>query len=664
MVSAGRGESRQAWLLEVQRSGAGVRATLTPLAAATAAVCGYQEVAVEPGELERLAGELRRLLVHLNARGEVDEGIGEEVRKVGHLLFDELLPPAIKDFLRQREGLELLIRTDEALADIPWELLHTGEGYLALRCDMGRLLALEGLHALTPSRRLASPLEVLIVADPSGDLDAAYEEGQRVRGVLDGQDFLRVTLKTSEVERTYLRENIRNFDILHFAGHGQVGGAGEGWLLSDGRFGVEDVERLRGGRPFPSLIFANACGSGRAGADAALLSMARRCLQAGTRHFIGTHWDVPDAIAGRFAERFYRGLCHGLPVGAALRQARLAMNLRYGQGTILWGSYCLFGDPGHVYFPDAVEEPELPELPILDEPVQARRILHTLEEPTRRLGPHPALRSEAALPQQRPPLALGRLGAATLGAGIGLIAGAALLWSLTPEATRLDAPAAPARRDVSAAPDAPRAASPEEAPLAAMIREQEERAARLPPRVEVEISAQTRTHAGSAAEVRVQEGTALRSGDQVRLQLKSDRDIYAAVILLDRSGAPHLLFPHPSARRSGGSYLAAGETLALPDAAGWYTLDRRPGAETLLVLADRQPLGELDALLQRLQEPPADAGAVAPWSAAPTTGRLTRRERQHQRLLARRAQEVGAAGVQLHEAGIEVVQAVTWLHTR
>ena len=135
----------EAHLLEIYRTPRGVRVGLCPIRASVmATLTGYEELEVDHAELARLVYELRVQLGRANVRGEVDRACAEEIRKLGHLLFDELLPPATKRWLLERTEGELLIRTDEALLDIPWELLHTGRSHLAMQMNIGRLVHTSG----------------------------------------------------------------------------------------------------------------------------------------------------------------------------------------------------------------------------------------------------------------------------------------------------------------------------------------------------------------------------------------------------------------------------------------------------------------------------------------------------------------------------------------
>jgi len=56
-----------------------------------------------------------------------------------------------------------------------------------------------------------------------------------------------------------------------------------------------------------------------------------------------------------FAVEFYSALMEGATIGEAMRQARLFLIKEYGEDTIVWASYMLYGDPGFNYL-DIEEE--------------------------------------------------------------------------------------------------------------------------------------------------------------------------------------------------------------------------------------------------------------------------------------------------------------------
>jgi CHAT domain-containing protein len=646
-----------AWLLDVQREPGGVRVSLSPLRLSSPLV-GYARHAVDLAEVARLGHELRVQLGRANQRGQLDQGAAAEVRKLGLLLFDELLPAPIKERLRALESADLLLRADAELSDLPWELLHTGAHFLSLRFNLGRLLCDQDAAALATPRPLGAPLEVLVLADPRGDLDAAYEEGVALRDLLDARHDTRVTLRASEVSRADLRENLREYDILHYAGHAEVEGQGEGWWMSDGRFTAQELSRLRGGRPFPSLVFANACGSGRQrGEEGALASLARGFLQGGVRHFIGAHWELPDEAAHDFAVHFYRGLGEGRAVGAALRGARLALSARCGEGALLWASYCLYGDPGFVYFSQAAapRREDALELTILEDSPRAQGVAPVsavLAAPPPRVSAPPELRGQSlaaprlvggvGLPRLRG--ALWFLCTAALCGALG--AGALHLWGpgARAAAPRVDAPLANAPLVAPVAPVAPPVASPE-------------------PAVEVlaPLSLALEGHV-LGDEVRSLAPLArVRGGEALQLSVTPSAGAHVLVILLDERAAPQLLFPHPEAQQRG--WLEGGQRAMIPGEEQRWRLSGRAGVETALVLGSQTPWADVGALLEELKQTYAASagggnlsleGEAAERALRPAQARALRQRQQRLAAIQRVAQRHGA----------ESVQALTWFHTR
>jgi len=126
-----------------------------------------------------------------------------------------------------------------------------------------------------------------------------------------------------------------------------------------------------GGRPLPAMVFCNACQSGQTEEwkleptySEKIYGLANAFLLAGVQHYIGTFWEVLDEPSARFAEKFYQYMLDGAPIGEALRMARLFLVKEYGEDTIVWASYMLYGDPGANYFASAEagaeEEEEAP----------------------------------------------------------------------------------------------------------------------------------------------------------------------------------------------------------------------------------------------------------------------------------------------------------------
>ena len=71
-------------------------------------------------------------------------------------------------------------------------------------------------------------------------------------------------------------------------------------------------------------------------------------------------------------------LLNGVTIGEALRQARLAVIREYGEETIVWASYLLYGDPAFNYIDQIkrmetrAEKPESSHVPLPETDVRAR----------------------------------------------------------------------------------------------------------------------------------------------------------------------------------------------------------------------------------------------------------------------------------------------------
>ena len=80
-----------------------------------------------------------------------------------------------------------------------------------------------------------------------------------------------------------------------------------------------------------------------------IFGLANAFVLSGVKHYVGTFWEIPDEPGQRFALEFYRCLLDGESVGLAVRNARQVLVREYGEETIVWGSYLLYGDPTFNY---------------------------------------------------------------------------------------------------------------------------------------------------------------------------------------------------------------------------------------------------------------------------------------------------------------------------
>lgn len=329
----------------------------------------YEELRISMSQIEQLCQEVTTLLNRANTRGKVSKDILARLREVGHVLFDSLLSAKAKETLRSSSVTDLIFHLEDTLVQIPWELLYDGERFLCQKFNMGRIVKTKREIFTTRQRVLSRPLKMLIVSDPRGDLENSFTEGRLIREQLDkNASFVSANQRSGQITPSYIMEKIRNFDLVHYAGHADYDTedpSSSGWLLDGGKFTSADIVKLIGGKPMPSLVFCNACQSGQteewklgASYNQKIFGLANAFLLAGVQHYVGTFWEILDEPGEHFAVEFYRAMMEGASIGEAIRQARMQLIKEYGEDTIVWASYMLYGDPGFNYFDFAEEGDE------------------------------------------------------------------------------------------------------------------------------------------------------------------------------------------------------------------------------------------------------------------------------------------------------------------
>lgn len=327
----------------------------------------YTESFVTPPEINKLSSEIIGILNKANRKGLLGLESVEELKKTGQLLYDELLTKQVKNKLSKSAFSNLILSIDEQLVSIPWELLYNGEDFLCLKFSLGRSIRTSQVE-FEPRYRgaAASILKMLILSNPLGDLEFAHKEGVTIRNQLDKKrDVVHVDLKSFDIDSTYVRKNLRDYDLVHFAGHCEYNLADpndSGWVLKDRKLTASDILSMAQSIPLPNIVFSNACQSadvtkGLIESEEKIYGLANAFLLSGVRHYIGTFWKIPDDTSLSFAEEFYLHIISGQSVGEAIRRARLGLIKRYGLGSIIWASYLLYGDPTLTLFRQRIKPP-------------------------------------------------------------------------------------------------------------------------------------------------------------------------------------------------------------------------------------------------------------------------------------------------------------------
>ncbi|MDD5097510.1 MAG: CHAT domain-containing protein [Candidatus Omnitrophica bacterium] len=333
----------------------------------------YSQVPVSFTEISDLCSEMISIL---NRTARCESAKVEQLsnmHKTGQLLWDHLLSRLIKEKLKNSLTAQLTLSLDEELIQIPWELIFDGTQFLCLKFSMGRLVRSKGDLVTLRYRGLSDNVRMLILANPTGDLQSAYTEGLNIKNQFaHKKGRVNVDFKSTSIDKAYVKKNICDYDIVHFAGHCEFdrkNSQHSGWMLSDGIFKVEEILKMGQSCDLPALIFSNACHSAELAPDMinnqyqeANFNMAGAFLFAGVRHYIGAIRKIEDTASLEFARKFYVQLLSGSSVGEALRIAKLKLIKDHGLSSLHWVNYLLYGDPGFVFFKNKIKKENKPLL--------------------------------------------------------------------------------------------------------------------------------------------------------------------------------------------------------------------------------------------------------------------------------------------------------------
>jgi CHAT domain-containing protein len=254
-------------------------------------------------------------------------------------------------------GRPLVVVHDAPLSRVPWEALHFNglapalAGGLTHRYDGGTLSV-----AKWRDERARTPgLDMLLVVNPTEDLDGAEREGERISRLFGGASGVRIRkLRGAEARRSELLRCFRSglFDVVHYAGHAFFDPehlSRSGILCHGGE--VLSGADLAGLAQLPSLVFFNACeaarvrrlGEQQGPTDEAVrgtIGFAESFLSGGVANYLGTYWPVGDDAAAAFATTFYGDLLKGAALGSALLGGRRAVRETRSAD---WANYVLYG---------------------------------------------------------------------------------------------------------------------------------------------------------------------------------------------------------------------------------------------------------------------------------------------------------------------------------
>jgi len=210
------------------------------------------------------------------------------------------------------------------------------------------------LDAPQPIERLAvtPPLRILgMVASPQGlpQLDVGREKRRVEEAIkeLRAEGLAELTWLGGQTWRDLQRAMRRGpWHAFHFVGHGSFDPeTEEGALALTQEAGHKDLlratalARLLDDHFSLRLAFLNSCEGARSGESDAFSSTAATLVRCGIPAVVAMQYEITDEAAIEFSRDFYEAMADGLPVDAAVAEARTAVSIR---SALEWGTPVLY----------------------------------------------------------------------------------------------------------------------------------------------------------------------------------------------------------------------------------------------------------------------------------------------------------------------------------
>jgi len=269
-------------------------------------------------------------------------------KSFGAALFDAVfagdvracLRSAVDEARRENTRVRLRIRlADPVLADLPWEFLYNPavNRFLALSVQTPVVRYIELPEVIQPIA-VTPPIRVLVMISSPSDYPALDGEAEWKRLNESLADL--ISAGTIAVERldeatlSALQQRLRRseYHIFHFIGHGEFDQAlQEGVLLLERaskrghRVGSQYLGMLLHDHNTLRLAILNACEGARSSRQDPFAGSAQSLVQQGIPAVIAMQFEIADDVASTFAHEFYGALADGLPIDAAVTEARKAI---------------------------------------------------------------------------------------------------------------------------------------------------------------------------------------------------------------------------------------------------------------------------------------------------------------------------------------------------
>jgi len=314
----------------------------------------------------------------------------QAVQGFGLALFNALLTGEVRNrfILSQRaafdhgKGLRLKLRIQAPeLAVLPWEFLYDPAmaEYVCLSSNTPVVRYLD-LPQNPQPLAVTLPLSILgMTASPGGlaqiDVDREKQRVERAIKGLQAPGLVKLTWLEGQTWQDLQRVMRRGpWHIFHFIGHGGFDANTEEGLISleneEGQVHLlraTQLGRLLADHRSLRLVILNACEGARGSGRDIFSSTAAILVRRGIPAVLAMQYEITDQAAIVFSRAFYEAIADGMPVDAAVSDARKAISIGI-DNSFEWGTPVLYmRSPDGVLF-DLVQSPSLSQMEIPSSP--------------------------------------------------------------------------------------------------------------------------------------------------------------------------------------------------------------------------------------------------------------------------------------------------------
>jgi hypothetical protein len=273
-----------------------------------------------------------------------EEADARLVRQVGRRLFDALFPaPILALFERSRAaapGHRLRLRLHieaEQVASLPWELVHDGAAFLALRPDTSIVRYPETTQS-APALPVEGALRILVVIASPVNLPSLQSELQadELKVTLSGLQMQGLVEVEFLTQATYagLMRRLRSggFHVLHYVGYSAFDSESQQPVLlfeeenglARKMSGTDLHELLQRDKAQDALrlVLLHDVERPTSPAPSFGLGVAMRLVQLGVPAVLTMQYSLPDPVARAFAAQVYAGIAGGVTLDDAVFAGR------------------------------------------------------------------------------------------------------------------------------------------------------------------------------------------------------------------------------------------------------------------------------------------------------------------------------------------------------